>query len=124
MNLYLMRHANAGLSRENPLLDAKRSLVKEGKEQCILMARALGASQGAGRRDRLQPAEARAGRPRNWWARSWATTRASGEFAPRWGSNAELRRLPADLLAHYAGREGDAGGGAQPQSSSSFSAGW
>jgi phosphohistidine phosphatase len=43
MNLYLMRHANAGLSRENPLLDAKRSLVKEGKEQCMLMARVLNA---------------------------------------------------------------------------------
>jgi phosphohistidine phosphatase len=43
MNLYLMRHANAGLGRENPLLDAKRSLVKEGKEQCILMARTLSA---------------------------------------------------------------------------------
>jgi phosphohistidine phosphatase len=43
MNLYLMRHANAGLPRENPLLDAKRSLVKEGKEQCMLMARVLGA---------------------------------------------------------------------------------
>ncbi len=43
MNLYLMRHANAGLARENPLLDAKRSLIKEGKEQCMLMARILGA---------------------------------------------------------------------------------
>ena len=38
-----MRHANAGLRRENPLLDAKRSLIKEGKEQCMLMARVLGA---------------------------------------------------------------------------------
>jgi phosphohistidine phosphatase len=43
MILYLMRHANAGLSRENPILDAKRGLVKEGKEQCMLMARMLGA---------------------------------------------------------------------------------
>jgi len=43
MNLYLMRHANAGLARGNPLLDAKRSLVKEGKEQCMLMARFLSA---------------------------------------------------------------------------------
>jgi phosphohistidine phosphatase len=43
MNLYLMRHANAGVPRENPVLDAKRSLVKEGKEQCMLMARMLGA---------------------------------------------------------------------------------
>lgn len=43
MNLYLMRHANAGLPRENPKLDAKRSLIKEGKDQCMLMARLLGA---------------------------------------------------------------------------------
>ncbi len=43
MNLYLMRHANAGLRRDNPLLDEKRALVKEGKEQCILMARTLSA---------------------------------------------------------------------------------
>ncbi len=43
MILYLMRHANAGIPKENPLVDAKRSLVKEGKEQCMLMARVLGA---------------------------------------------------------------------------------
>ena len=41
MNLYLMRHADAGVSRAIPKLDAKRALVKEGKEQCILMARLL-----------------------------------------------------------------------------------
>jgi phosphohistidine phosphatase len=38
-----MRHANAGVFRENPALDAKRGLVKEGKEQCMLMARMLSA---------------------------------------------------------------------------------
>ena len=43
MILYLMRHANAGLPRKNPLLDGKRALVKEGKEQCMLMARMLSA---------------------------------------------------------------------------------
>jgi phosphohistidine phosphatase len=43
MILYLMRHANAGMPRENPTLDAKRSLIKEGKEQCVLMARVLSA---------------------------------------------------------------------------------
>jgi phosphohistidine phosphatase len=43
MNLYLMRHANAGLRRDNPLLDTRRGLIKEGKEQCMLMARVLGA---------------------------------------------------------------------------------
>jgi len=44
MILYLMRHANAGLRRGNVLLDDKRSLIKEGKEQCILMARVLARS--------------------------------------------------------------------------------
>ena len=43
MILYLMRHADAGAFRGNPLLDSKRALVKEGKQQCILMARALSA---------------------------------------------------------------------------------
>ena len=43
MNLYLMRHADAGLPRENPVLDAKRGLIKDGKEQCVLMARILSA---------------------------------------------------------------------------------
>jgi phosphohistidine phosphatase len=43
MYLYLMRHANAGIPRDNPALDAKRSLIKEGKEQCVLMARLLSA---------------------------------------------------------------------------------
>jgi len=41
MILYLMRHADAGAIRENPVLDARRGLVKEGKEQCMLMARTL-----------------------------------------------------------------------------------
>jgi len=41
MILYLMRHAHAGTARENPLLDARRALIKEGKEQCMLMARML-----------------------------------------------------------------------------------
>jgi phosphohistidine phosphatase len=43
MNLYLMRHADAGIPRGNPLLDAKRGLVKDGKDQCILMAALLSA---------------------------------------------------------------------------------
>jgi phosphohistidine phosphatase len=43
MNLYVMRHANAGLRRDNPTLDAKRALIKDGKDQCMLMARVLSA---------------------------------------------------------------------------------
>src|ERR1019366_4725417 len=43
MNLYLMRHANAGVPRESAKLDAKRGLIAEGKEQCMVMGRILGA---------------------------------------------------------------------------------
>jgi phosphohistidine phosphatase len=43
MNLYLMRHANAGVPRDNPVLDAKRGLIKDGKQQCMLMAGVLSA---------------------------------------------------------------------------------
>ena len=43
MNLYLMRHANAGIPRESAKLDAKRGLIAEGKEQCMVMGRILGA---------------------------------------------------------------------------------
>lgn len=43
MNLYLMRHANAGVPRDNAKLDAKRGLIAEGKEQCMVMGRILGA---------------------------------------------------------------------------------
>jgi phosphohistidine phosphatase len=43
MNLYLMRHADAGVSRNNPVVDAKRALIREGKDQCMLMARMLSA---------------------------------------------------------------------------------
>ncbi len=43
MILYLMRHANAGVPRDNPVQDDKRALIKEGKEQCVLMARMMSA---------------------------------------------------------------------------------
>lgn len=42
MNLYLMRHANAGVPRGNATLDAKRALIRDGKDQCMLMGRLLG----------------------------------------------------------------------------------
>ena len=38
MNLYILRHANAGTPRANEQLDRKRPLDKEGKQQCMLMA--------------------------------------------------------------------------------------
>lgn len=44
MNLYLMRHANAGVPRDNPVLDDKRGIIKEGKQQCLMMGRMLAAA--------------------------------------------------------------------------------
>jgi phosphohistidine phosphatase len=43
MNLYILRHASAGVRRASPIVDAKRPLDKEGKEQCLLIARYLNA---------------------------------------------------------------------------------
>lgn len=43
MNLYVLRHASAGTARENPLIDVKRPLDKEGKQQCMLVGSFLNA---------------------------------------------------------------------------------
>jgi phosphohistidine phosphatase len=43
MNLYILRHASAGLRRPNPILDIKRPLDKEGKKQCLQLAQVLNA---------------------------------------------------------------------------------
>jgi phosphohistidine phosphatase len=45
MNLFILRHASAGLRRINPLLDAKRPLDKEGKRHCLQLAHVLNALQ-------------------------------------------------------------------------------
>ncbi|MGH9595883.1 MAG: SixA phosphatase family protein [Edaphobacter sp.] len=43
MNLYILRHASAGMRRTNPLLDLKRPLDKEGKKYCLQIAHVLNA---------------------------------------------------------------------------------
>jgi phosphohistidine phosphatase len=43
MNLYILRHASAGLRRPNPVLDSKRPLDKEGKKHCLQLAQVLNA---------------------------------------------------------------------------------
>jgi phosphohistidine phosphatase len=43
MNLFILRHASAGVRRANPLLDVKRPLDKDGKAQCLLLANVLNA---------------------------------------------------------------------------------
>jgi phosphohistidine phosphatase len=41
MNIYILRHASAGVRRVNPLLDRKRPLDKEGKRHCLQLAHVL-----------------------------------------------------------------------------------
>jgi phosphohistidine phosphatase len=43
MILYILRHASAGIRRRNPLLDRKRGLDKEGKQQCLVIGAYLNA---------------------------------------------------------------------------------
>jgi phosphohistidine phosphatase len=43
VNLYILRHGSAGTRRANPVIDAKRSLDKEGKQQCLLIGSYLNA---------------------------------------------------------------------------------
>jgi phosphohistidine phosphatase len=41
MNLYILRHASAGIKRANPALDHKRPLDKDGKRHCLQLAHVL-----------------------------------------------------------------------------------
>jgi phosphohistidine phosphatase len=43
MNIYILRHASAGVRRANPILDRKRPLDKEGKRNCLQLAQVLNA---------------------------------------------------------------------------------
>jgi phosphohistidine phosphatase len=45
MNLFLLRHASAGTSRANPLIDRKRPLDKDGKRHCLQLAALLNAQK-------------------------------------------------------------------------------
>src|ERR1700691_843440 len=103
MNLYLMRHANAGLSRGNPVLDAKRALIKEGKEQCMLMARVLSALKvqvdvivASPLKRALQTAQ---------FVGTELRYESKVEVSPALGLNADFATFQ-NLLAKYADREG------------------
>jgi phosphohistidine phosphatase len=43
MNIFILRHASAGLRRVNPILDRKRPLDKDGKRHCLQLANVLNA---------------------------------------------------------------------------------
>ena len=103
MILYLMRHADAGVRRGNPALDDKRGLVKEGKEQCMLMARVLSALKvqvdvivSSPLKRALQTAQ---------FVGTELGYDAKVEIGPALGFDADFADFQ-DLLAKYAGREG------------------
>ena len=43
MNLFILRHASAGIRRVNPAVDVKRPLDKDGKRDCLQLALVLNA---------------------------------------------------------------------------------
>jgi len=45
MNLFILRHASAGTSRANPIIDKKRPLDKDGKRHCLQLAAILNAQK-------------------------------------------------------------------------------
>jgi phosphohistidine phosphatase len=103
MILYLMRHADAGAYRENPALDAKRGLVKEGKEQCMLMARTLSALKvqvdlvvSSPLKRALQTAQ---------FVGTELGYDAKVEISPGLAPNASFAEFQS-MIAKYAGREG------------------
>lgn len=103
MFLYIMRHANAGTVRESPELDAKRGLIKEGKEQCILMARLLGALKAP--IDVIVSSPLKRARQTAQLVGTELGYDAQVEVSPALGLNASYAEFQA-LLAKYADREG------------------
>ena len=103
MYLYLMRHANAGTFRENPVLDAKRGLIKEGKEHCILMARLLGAVKAP--IDVIVSSPLKRARQTAQLVGTELGYDAQVEVSPALGLNASYTDFQ-QLLAKYADRDG------------------
>jgi phosphohistidine phosphatase len=103
MNLYVMRHANAGLSRDNPLLDCKRGLIKEGKEQCMLMARVLGTFKA--QIDVIVSSPLKRALQTAQFVGTELGYEAKVEISPALGPDAEYPDFQ-ELLAKYADREG------------------
>ncbi len=103
MILYLMRHANAGLRRGNFVLDEKRALIKEGKEQCILMARALSALSA--QVDVIVSSPLKRALQTAQFVGTEMGYDARVEISPALGPEADYAAFQ-DLLAKYASREG------------------
>ncbi len=103
MILYLMRHADAGTFRGNPLLDAKRGLVKEGKEQCMLMARAMSALKS--QVDVIVSSPLKRALQTAQFVGTELGYESKVESSPALGLRGTYAQFQ-DLLAEYAGHEG------------------
>ncbi len=103
MILYLMRHANAGLRRGNFVLDEKRALIKEGKEQCILKARAL--RPLSAQVDVIVSSPLKRALQTAQFVGTEMGYDARVEISPALGPEADYAAFQ-DLLAKYASREG------------------
>ncbi len=103
MILFLMRHADAGTVRENPVLDAKRGLVKDGKEQCMLMARVLGAVKAP--IDAIVSSPLKRARQTAQLVGTELGFEGTVEVSPALGLDASYADFQ-ELLAKYADREG------------------
>ena len=103
MILYLMRHANAGVPRGTPALDAKRALIKEGKEQCILMARVLSALKA--QVDVVVSSPLKRALQTAQFVGTELGYEAKVEISPALGLDADFSDFQ-QMLAHYAEYEG------------------
>ncbi len=103
MILYLMRHADAGVSRGSPLLESKRGLVKEGKEQCMLMARVLSALKAPV--DTIVSSPLKRALQTAQFVATELGFEGKVEIAAALGEDGDYADFQA-LLARYAGREG------------------
>ena len=103
MNLYLMRHANAGVSRGNPLLDGKRALINEGKEQCMLMAWVLSSLKV--QIDVIVSSPLKRAMQTAQFVGTELGYEAKVEISPALGLNADYAAFQ-DMLAKYAEYEG------------------
>ncbi len=110
MILFLMRHANAGTVRENPVLDTRRGLIKEGKDQCMLMARVLWALEAP--IDAIVSSPLKRARQTAQLVGTELGYDAQVEVSPALGLSASYADFQ-DLLAKICRPRGNPGGGAQ-----------
>ncbi len=98
-----MRHANAGVPRGNVALDAKRALIKDGKDQCMLMARMLSALKV--QVDVVVSSPLKRAMQTAQFVGTELGYEGKVEISPALGLDGDYSDF-LDLLSKYAGREG------------------